>query len=230
MTTPAALAASSTTKTIPIVFITSNDPVVLGLVASFNRPGGNVTGVAFLASELVAKQLELLHELVPGAIIGLLMNRADPNAESQLTSILSAARALSLQIVVENASDTSDFVPAFAALARQRTGALVVGSSAFFFNSRDQLVAMAARHALPAIYYDRAYPTSGGLMSYGASLNDVFRLAGIYVGRVLNGEKPADLPIVQSTKFELVINPKTAKALGLTIPQSILLRADEVIE
>ncbi len=227
----AALAAKAASTTTPIVFVSSSDPVQLGLVASFNRPGGNATGVSFIASELVAKQSELLHQLVPkAAVIGLLVNPTSANAEVQLKDVPAAARTLGLQIVVQNASSERDFEAAFAAFAEQRAGALVVGSDPLFYSRRQQLAAMAVRHAMPAMYADREYAEAGGLMSYGTSLAAAFRQAGVYTGRILKGEKPADLPVVQATKFELVINLKTAKALGVTVPSSMQLLADEVIE
>jgi len=227
----AALAAKAASTTIPIVFVTSSDPVQLGLVASFNQPGGNATGVSFLASELVAKESELLRQLVPQAtVIGLLVNPTSANAEIQLKDVPAAAHTLGLKIVVLNASGERDFDAAFAALVQQRAGALVVGSDPLFYNRRQQLAAMAARHAIPAIYADREYAEAGGLMSYGTSLAAAFRQAGVYAGRILRGEKAADLPVVQATKFELVINVQTARMLGLTIPPSLLAIADEVIE
>jgi putative tryptophan/tyrosine transport system substrate-binding protein len=227
----AALAAKAASMTTPIVFVSSSDPVQLGLVASFNRPGGNATGVSFLASELVAKQFELLHQLAPqAAVIGLLVNPTSANAEIQLKDVPAAARTLGLQIVVVNASNDRDFDTAFAALVQQRAGALVVGSDPLFYSRRQQLAALTARHAMPAIYADREYAEAGGLMSYGTSLAAAFRQAGVYTGRILKGEKPADLPVMQATKFELVINLKTAKALGVTVPNAMQLLADEVIE
>src|SRR5262245_10018127 len=226
----AALAAKAASTTIPIVFVSSSDPVQLGLVASFNRPGGTATGVSFIASELVAKQSELLHQLVPkAAVIGLLVNPTSANAEVQLKDV-PAARTLGLKIVVQNASSEGDFDAAFAALAQQRADALVVGYDPLFYSRRQQLAAMATHHGLPAIYADREYAEAGGLMSYGTSLAAAFRQAGVYTGRILRGEKPADLPVMQATKFELVINLKTAKALGITVPNLIQLLADEVIE
>jgi len=227
----AALAAKAASSTIPIVFVNSSDPIQLGLVASFNRPGGNATGVSFIASELVAKQSELLHQLAPqAAVIGLLVNPTSANAEVQLKDVPAAARTLGLQIVVVNASSDRDFDTAFAALAQQRAGALIVGSDPLFYSRRQQLAALATRHAMPAIYADRGYAEAGGLMSYGTSIAAAFRQAGIYSGRILKGEKPADLPVMQATKFELVINLKAAKALGVTVPNSMQLLADEVIE
>jgi putative ABC transport system substrate-binding protein len=227
----AALAAKAASTTIPIVFVSSSDPVQLGLVASFNRPGGNATGVSFLASELVAKQSELLHQLAPqAAVIGLLVNPTSANAEVQLKDVPAAARTLGLQIVVVKASTDRDFDTAFAALVQQRAGALIVGSDPLFYSRRQQLAALAARHAMPAIYADREYAEAGGLMSYGTSLAAAFRQAGVYSGRILKGEKPSELPVMQTTKFELVINLKAAKALGVTVSNSMQLLADEVIE
>jgi putative ABC transport system substrate-binding protein len=230
-TTPAALAAKAATTTIPIVFETAGDPIRLGLVASLNQPGRNITGVTQLNTELVSKRLGLLHDLIPTAtIIGLLVNPTDPRAETQTRDMLEAANALGLQIHVLNASTESEINAAFTNLAQLRAGALSVGTGEFFRKRREQVVLLAARQGMPAIYQYRDYPAAGGLMSYGASLTDSYRQAGVYTGRVLNGEKPADMPVVQPTKFELIINLKTAKALGLTIRESFLLLADEVIE
>ena len=228
---PSVFAAKAATTTIPIVFNFGLDPVKMGLVASFNRPGGNLTGVATFTSGLEPKRLEFLRELVPTAgVIGALMNPTRPGAESQLRDVQDAAGALGLQIVVLNASSDRDIDAAFATLVQQRVGALLVASDPFLFNRRAMIVALAARHAVPAIYQWRDFPAIGGLMSYGTSLSDAYRLVGTYVGRILKGEKIADLPVQQSTKVELVINLKTAKALGLTFPISLLGRADEVIE
>jgi len=227
----AALAAKAASTTIPLVFVSSSDPVQLGLVASFNRPGGNATGVSFIASELVAKQSELLHQLVPNAaVIGVLVNPTSANAEVQLKDVPAAARTLGLEIVVQNASSERDFDAAFAALVQQRAGALVVGSDPLFYTRRQQLAAMATRHALPAIYADREYAEAGGLMSYGTSIAAAFRQAGVYTGRILRGEQPAELPVMQATKFDLTINLITAKALGITVPPGLLVAANEVIE
>jgi len=230
-TTPAALAAKAATPTIPIIFETAGDPITLGLVVSLNRPGRNLTGVTQLNSELVPKRLGLLHDLIPTAkIIGLLVNPTDPRAETQTRDMQEAAHALGLQIHVLNASTEGEMNTAFAILAQLRAGALLVGASDFFRRRAEQLVALAARQGVPAIYQYREYAAAGGLISYGTSLTAAYRLAGIYTGRVLKGEKPADLPVVRPTKFELVINLKTAKALGLTIPPGVLAIADEVIE
>jgi putative ABC transport system substrate-binding protein len=228
---PAALAAIAATKTIPIVFSVAVDPVELGLVASFNRPGGNATGVANLAGELVGKQFELLREMLPrAAVMGLLVNPTSVNAKTQLAAMSVARQAFGLQIVVQNASTERDLETAFATFAQQRTGALVVASDPFFYGRREQLVALAARHALPAIYYDREYVADGGLMSYGPSITDAYRQAGVFTGRILKGDKPGDLPVQQAIKIELVVNLQTATALGIEMPLSLLLRINEVIE
>jgi putative ABC transport system substrate-binding protein len=231
-TTPSVLAAKAATMTIPIVFLTSSDPVEVGLVASLNRPGGNMTGVSNLTVETGAKQMEMLHELVPTAtLIALLVNPANPVLADTLSrGLQAAARAIRQQILVVSASTESDLDTAFTTLVEQRVGALVVGTDPFFNSRPDQLVALAARHAMPAIYPYRELAVAGGLMSYGTSLADAYRLVGVYTGRILKGEKPADLPVQQSTKVEFVINLKTAKALGLTFPITLLGRADEVIE
>jgi putative ABC transport system substrate-binding protein len=229
--TAPALAAKSATATIPIVFSLGADPVKIGLVASLNRPGGNITGVSFLANLLPAKLLELLHDVVPGtALIGLLVNPANPNVESDVRDVLAAADTLGQKILVVKASTDTEIDAAFATAVQQHVAALEINSDPFLSSRREQLVALAARYALPTINWERDYAAAGGLMSYGASGSDTFRLIGLYAGRILKGEKPADLPVQQSTKVELIINLKTAKALGITVPQLLLGRADEIIE
>jgi putative tryptophan/tyrosine transport system substrate-binding protein len=226
-----ALAAKAATRTIPIVFVVGVDPVDSGLVASLHRPGGNITGVSLFSGELEAKRLELLHDLISAAaVIGMLMNPNFPGSDVQLRDAQKAARTLGLQLIVVRASSEREFDTAFATLVQQRAGALVVGADAFFLGLRDQIVTLAGRHALPTIYAQREYAAVGGLMSYGTDLASAFREQGRYVGRILKGEKPADLPVQQSTRVELVINLKTAKALGITFPLPLLGRADEVIE
>jgi putative ABC transport system substrate-binding protein len=226
---PAAFAAKATTTTIPIVFTSGDDPVKSGLVASFNRPGGNVTGAAWWAGLVGAKQLGLLRELVPNVTaVGMLVNPNNPTSE--LTDAQAAAGSLGLQIHVLNANTESDIDQAFASAVQKGVGALIVGADPFFNSRRDQVVALAARGRVPTIYYSREFAAVGGLMSYGASVIEAYRQAGTYTGRVLKGEKPADMPVMQLSKFDLVINMKTAKALGLTIPPGVLAIADEVIE
>ena len=230
-TTPAALAAKAATATIPIVVATAGDPVRLGLVASLNRPGGNVTGVTFLTTELMAKRLELLRELVPQATtVAYLADVQAVPGQEMVRDTLAAAGVLGRQIAVVEARSDHDFEPAFATFVERRAGALVVAASQLFDSNRDQLLALAARHKMPAIYQAREFVLDGGLMSYGASYGDTFRLGGLYAGQILKGEKPSNLPVQQATKFELVINLKTAKALGLEVPLSLMIRADEVIE
>ena len=230
--TPAALAAKAATTTIPIVFETGNDPVHLGLVASLNRPSGNVTGIAQLAIEVAPKRLELLHEMIPTArIFALLVDPTDPVVfENTTRGTQAAARSLGLELHVLNVSTERDFDAVFANLIQLRAGGLVISGGQFFNSRSKQLAAMALQHALPTIFPYRDLAAAGGLMSYGASLTDAYRLAGVYTGRVLKGEKPADLPVQQATKVELIVNLKTAKALGVTVPMSLLGRADEVIE
>jgi putative ABC transport system substrate-binding protein len=227
----ASLAAKAATATIPVVFHGSVDPVEAGLVASLNRPGSNVTGVVTLNIDTGQKRLELLHELLPAATtIGLLLNPTNAGAEIQSKDLQAAARTLGLQQRIVHASTAHDFDPAFATLSQARAGGLVIGTDGFLVSQSAQLAALAVRHALPAIFQYRAFVTAGGLMSYGGSVTDSYRLSGVYTGRILKGEKPADLPVQQATKVELIINLKTAKTLGLTFPITLLGRADEVIE
>jgi putative tryptophan/tyrosine transport system substrate-binding protein len=228
--TPTALAAKAATTTIPIVFTTGGDPVALGLVASFNRPGGNVTGIANLAGELAPKRLQLLRQLLPNAaLFGVLADPRFPITQSTTADLQAAARTLGLQLVVVNASDR-DLEPAFVTFSQQHVGGVLVSDSAFYTPRMEQLASLAARHALPAIYPFPAYTLAGGLMSYGTSNHIYYHQVGIYTARILKGEKPADLPVQQSVKIELTINLKTAKALGLTIPETLLATADEVIQ
>jgi putative tryptophan/tyrosine transport system substrate-binding protein len=229
--TAQAVAARSATSTIPIVFVTGSDPIELGLVTSLSHPGGNVTGVAFLAKEVTAKRLALLHQIAPeAASIGHLVNQSAPPAAAQIREALMAAQALGVRLVVQNASVPNEIEAAFAYLAAQQVGALLVDASDLFAFERNRIAALASRHALPAIYHTREIVEAGGLMSYAGSLADQLRVFGVYTGRILKGEKPADLPVQQSSKIELVINLKTAKALGLTIPETLLATADEVIQ
>ena len=226
-----ASAAKSATSTIPIVFVTGIDPVAAGLVASLARPGGNVTGFTLLVSELMEKRLDLLTELVPQVkSIAVLINPTNSNSGRLVKDLPKAARVKGVQLHILSASTESEIDAAFASLAQLKAEALLAGSDAFFNNLRDQIIALASRYAVPAIYDTPVFTAAGGLMTYGPSITEAYRQLGIYVGRVLHGVKPADLPVQQPVKFELVINLKTAKALGLTVPQSILARADEVIE
>jgi putative tryptophan/tyrosine transport system substrate-binding protein len=230
--TPAAIVAKAATTTIPIVFTTADDPVRLGLVTSLNRPGGNVTGATQATVEVAPKQLQLLHELVPKArVMALLVNPAIPTlADSSTRALQAAARTLGLNLHVLNASTEGEFNGVFAKLIQLRAGGLVIGSDPFFTSRTEQLAALAVHHAVPAVYHWREFAVAGGLVSYGAAVTDVYRLAGNYTGRILKGDKPADLPVQQVTKVEMHINQKTAKALGLTVPQALLSRADDVIE
>ena len=230
--TAAALAAKATTTTIPIIFATGADPVAAGLVPTLNRPGGNVTGVATLNAEVGPKRLDLLRQVNPAASnVALLINPTNPAISEPLSrDVQAAARTLGVRLHVLHASSDGEIEAAFAALRGLQVGGLVIGSDQFFNSRSGQLAALALRHSLPAIYQYREFTAAGGLISYGASLADAFQLAGIYTGRILNGEKPADLPVQQSTKVEMTINLKTAKALGLTVPPALLVAADEVIE
>jgi len=228
---PSPQVAIAATQTIPIVFTTNGDPVKEGLVASLNRPGGNVTGITIFGPDAVAKRLQLLHDLVPKALaVAYLMNPANPNVDLELSAAQDAAHSLGMELHVFRASNESELESVFADMAQQQLGALVGASDTFLFGRRDQIVSLAAHYRIPAIYYLRPFVQAGGLMAYGNSLVDAYRLVGIYVGQILKGEKPGDLPVLQATKFEFVINLKTAKELGLTVPTSMQLLADEVIE
>jgi putative ABC transport system substrate-binding protein len=226
-----ALAAKTATSIIPIVFVIGDDPIRFGVVPSLNRPGGNITGVTLFISELMAKRLELLSQAMPSTpAIAMLVNPKNPNAESEAKELESVARNSGRALRLLNASTESDIEAVFATLVQQRLGALLVGTDTFLYSRRNQLVALAARHSIPAIYFEREFAAAGGLMSYGPSFSGDWRQTGIYVGRILKGEKPADLPVMQPTRFELVINLKTAKALGLDVPANLVALADEVIE
>jgi putative ABC transport system substrate-binding protein len=226
-----AVAAKSATATIPIIFVIGGDPTGLGLVTSLNRPGGNITGVSFLVSTLAAKAFEILHETVPNAaLIGYLVNPTNADSEINAKNVQAAADSVGQKLLVVQASTDSELETAFAALVQQRAGGLVVGAEPFLISRRDKLIELAARTKIPAIYTLREFAAAGGLMSYGTNLTEALRLAGLYAGRILKGETPADLPVQQSDKVELVINLKTAKTLDLTVPLSLLGRADEVIE
>ena len=228
---PSALAAKATTAAVPIVFVTGADPVETGLVASFNRPGGSVTGVVFIVGGLTAKRLGLLHELVPKAAeIAVLLDPNAPGSREMSRGVEDARRAIMRQITIVTATSDHELDGVFATIIKSRAGALLVGGGPFFLSQRQQLVALAARHALPASYVTRQYSEAGGLMSYGPSQTEAYRQAGAYAARILNGANPADLPVMQATKFELVINMKTAKTLDLAIPPGVLAIADEVIE
>jgi putative ABC transport system substrate-binding protein len=228
---PAALATKAATKSIPVVFLSGGDPVQLGLVDSLSRPTGNLTGLSFFHGALGAKRLEVLRELVPTAsVIGYLLNPKNPNSATHSSEVQTAARAMGIQIVQFNASSESEIDAAFANFAQQGAAAMLLGDDPFFETRRNQLVTQAARDAIPAMYYSRHFVLGGGLISYGVIIAELVREAGIYTGRILKGAKPTDLPVLQPTKFELVINLKTAKALGLVVPPSMLARADEVIE
>jgi putative ABC transport system substrate-binding protein len=225
------LAAKAATPTIPIVFSSGGDAVKLGLVASLNRPGGNVTGINLVFGALGAKRLDLLRQLIPTATtIAMLVNPNYPSAPTEVQDVKTGARTLDMQIKIFNAVAADDFEPAFSALVAQNSAGLLVADDPFLQSKRDQLVALAARHAIPTIYFSRDFADAGGLMSYGPNIADAYRLVGVYVGRILKGEKPSDLPVLQPTKFELVINLKTARALRLSVPDRLLALADEVIE
>ena len=229
--TPSVLAAKSATRTIPIVFMTGGDQVEQGFAVSLPRPGGNLTGVTLRNTEVSAKLLEIMHKLLPGeTTLAFLRNPTSQQQEVQTIELQVAARTLGVRLLVVNASDPSEFEAAFATVVRERAGGLVVGGDAMLIIARDQLFAYAARHALPTIYYYRELAEAGGLMSYGASLAEIFRVVGVYTGRILKGESPADLPVQQATHIQLTINLRTAKALGLTIPETLLATADEVIQ
>jgi putative tryptophan/tyrosine transport system substrate-binding protein len=229
--TVSARAAKAATTTIPIVFLTGDDPVKTGLVASLARPDGNITGVTFVSAMLGSKRLQLLRALAPKAeLIAMLVDPHSPESVNQAREVVDAARAVGQQLAVLNAATASEIDVAFASLMQQRAGALLVSGSPSFLTSRDQIIALMRRHKVPAMYSNREHARAGGLISYGASISDAYRQTGLYVGRILRGEKPADLPVVQPTRFELVLNLETAKALGLEVPPTLLALADEVIE
>src|SRR5262245_11917859 len=231
ISTPPALAAKAATSTIPIVFNIADDPVKQGLAASFARPGGNATGMTFLLGDLGAKQLGLVRELIPNAArVGLLINSRSPNADAVTKDMKAAASSIAVELIIVEASDSRELETAFATLNSKRVAALVIGPDPFFFGRRVQITTLATRHGLPTIYNARDYAEAGGLMVYGTSQREAYRQAGAYAGRILKGEKPADLPVVQSSKFEFIINLATARALGLEVPPTLLARADGVIE
>jgi putative tryptophan/tyrosine transport system substrate-binding protein len=229
--TASALAAKAATQTIPIVFRVGNDPIEMGLVASFNRPGGNITGIANLSGPVVSKRLALLHELLPAVMIATLVNPTNPRfTEAETRDLQAAASVLGVRMLVLNGGTTGEIAAAFATLIEQKAGALLISADASFDAARDQITSLAARHAMPTMFLNRASTEAGGLLSYGPDVSEVNHQVGLYAGRILRGEKPGDLPVQAPTKFELIINMKTAKTLGLTIPETLLATADEVIQ